>query len=81
MVRGAIPEAAVRVMAFTGGVSAPSARFRVRQYIPLLVQHNVNVVELSPGLGSFPPEKRWQRPAWLVGSLAQRVPPIAAGWA
>jgi glycosyltransferase involved in cell wall biosynthesis len=69
------------VAAFTGGAAAPSARFRVRQYIPLLARENVNVVELSPRLGSYPPEKRWRRPAWALGSLAQRLPQIAAGWA
>lgn len=71
----------VRVAAFTGGAKAPSARFRVRQYIPLLAGAGVDVVELSPGLGSYPPERHWRRPAWLIGSLAQRLPQIAAGWA
>jgi glycosyltransferase involved in cell wall biosynthesis len=71
----------VRMMAFTGGAKAPSARFRVRQYIPLLAQYAVEVVELSPGLGSYPPRQRWRRPAWALGSLAQRLPQIAAGWA
>ena len=70
---------AVRVTAFTGGAKAPSARFRVRQYIPRVAKHGVEIVELSPGLGSYPPERRWQRPAWLVGSLAQRLPQIVAG--
>ena len=68
-------------MAFTGGAKAPSARFRVRQYIPLLAHYGVDVVELSPGLGSYPPERGWQRPPWLVASLAQRLPQIASGWA
>jgi glycosyltransferase involved in cell wall biosynthesis len=71
----------VRVAAFTGGAKAPSARFRVRQYIPLLAGAGVDVVELSAGLGSYPPERHWRRPAWLIGSLAQRLPQIAAGWA
>ena len=71
----------VRVTAFTGGARVPSARLRVRQYIPLLAQHGVDVIELSPGLGSYPPEARWKRPVWLLGSLAQRMPQIAAGWA
>jgi glycosyltransferase involved in cell wall biosynthesis len=71
----------VRVTAFTGGGRAPSARFRVRQYIPVLAEEGIDIVELSPGLGSYPPHRRWQRPAWLLGSLAQRVPHIAAGWA
>jgi glycosyltransferase involved in cell wall biosynthesis len=71
----------VRVAAFTGGAKAPSARFRVRQYIPLLASAGVDVVEFGPGLGSYPPERRWRRPAWLVGALAQRLPQVAAGWA
>jgi glycosyltransferase involved in cell wall biosynthesis len=70
----------IRVVAFTGGARALSARFRVRQYIPSLAKHDVNVVELSPELGSYPPEARWKRPAWLLGSLAQRLPQIVAGW-
>lgn len=71
----------VRAAAFTGGATTPSARFRVRQYIPSLARHGVDLVELSPRLGSYPPERRWRRPAWAVGSLAQRLPQIAAGWA
>lgn len=71
----------VRVAAFTGGTKAPSARFRVRQYIPVLAQHGVEVIEFGPSLGSYPPEKRWQRPGWGIGALAQRVPQICAGWA
>jgi glycosyltransferase involved in cell wall biosynthesis len=70
----------VRVVAFTGGPRVPSARFRVRQYIPSLAERGVEVVELGPGLGSYPPEGHWQRPAWLVGSLAQRIPDILKGW-
>src|SRR5215469_9304425 len=68
-------------MAFTGGNTAPSARFRVRQYIPALAEHDISVVELSTGLGSYPPQRRWPRPAWLIGSLAQRVPDLLTGWA
>ncbi len=73
--------APVRVAAFTGGTKASSARFRVRQYIPALAKEGVEVIELGPSLGSYPPEKRWQRPAWGFGALAQRLPQICAGWA
>jgi glycosyltransferase involved in cell wall biosynthesis len=45
-----------------------------------LAAAGVDLVELSPGLGSYPPEQRWQRPFWLVGSLVQRLPQIVAGW-
>jgi len=61
------------------GASAPSARFRVRQYIPLLAQLGINLVERGPRLGSYPPRNHWQRPPWLVGSLAQPIPHIVAG--
>ena len=35
----------------------------------------------SPGVGFYPPQRRWQRPTRLLALLAQRVPQIAAGWA
>ncbi len=71
---------AIRVAAFTGGAKALSARFRVRQYIAPLSAEGIDVAEFGPSLGSYPPERQWQRPAWLVGSLAQRVPQLVAGW-
>jgi glycosyltransferase involved in cell wall biosynthesis len=70
----------LRVDAFTGGVSASSARFRVRQYIPVLAPLGIDIVERSPRLGSYPPPRHWQRPAWALGSLGQRIPDIIAGW-
>lgn len=70
---------AVRVAAFTGGRKAPSARFRVRQYVGPLAEEGIEIAELGPGLGSYPPAAHWRRPAWLLGSLAQRVPQIVAG--
>ncbi len=73
--------AQLRVAAFTGGRKASSARFRVRQYIPALAQEGVEIIEFGPSLGSYPPEKRWQRPGWGIGALAQRLPQICAGWA
>ena len=73
--------ARVKVAAFTGGAKASSARFRVRQYIPALAQGGVEVVEYGPSLGSYPPEKRWQRLAWGLGTLGQRLPQICSGWA
>jgi glycosyltransferase involved in cell wall biosynthesis len=72
---------ALRVAAFTGGTKAPSARFRVRQYIPALACCGVDVVEFAPRLGSYPPARRWRRPFWGLGSLCERLPQIAAGWA
>ena len=70
----------LRVAAFTSGDEVPGARFRVRQYIPTLARAGVVVTEHWPGLGGYPPRTRWLRPAWLMGSLAQRLPQLAMGW-
>lgn len=70
----------LRVAAFTSGAEVPGARFRVRQYIPALAREGVAVSEYWPGLGGYPPQTRWIRPAWLAGTLMQRVPQLAMGW-
>jgi Glycosyl transferases group 1 len=70
----------LRVAAFTGGAALGPARLRVRQYIAPLAGLGIAVHESWPGLGAFPPRQRNLRPAWLVGTLAQRLPRIAAGW-
>jgi glycosyltransferase involved in cell wall biosynthesis len=70
----------LRVTAFTGGAALPPARLRVRQYIAPLANLGIAVRESWPGLGAFPPRRRSLRPAWLVGTVAQRLPRIAAGW-
>ena len=66
----------LRISAYTSGAEVPGARFRVRQYIPALARMGVAVDEYWPGLGAFPPASRWLRPAWLVGTLAQRLPQL-----
>jgi glycosyltransferase involved in cell wall biosynthesis len=69
----------LRVAAFTGGAEG-SSRFRVRQYIAPLARLGIAVDERRPGLGSYPPRNRLLRPAWLAGTLVQRLPQLAAGW-
>jgi glycosyltransferase involved in cell wall biosynthesis len=56
------------------------ARFRVRQYIGPLARLGIAVHEHWPSLGAFPPRQQALRPAWLVGTLAERLPQLAAGW-
>ena len=68
----------LRVAAFTGGARVPSARFRVRQYIAPLADYGIAMHESWPGLGAYPPRNRALRPAWFVGTLAQRLPQLAA---
>lgn len=66
----------LRVAAFTGGVAVPSARFRVRQYIPTLLQHGVAVKEMYSRFGKYPPQNRWIRPLWAGATLAEQIPNI-----
>lgn len=66
----------IRVAAFTGGLSVPSARFRVRQYIPLLYKEGIDVNEFVSRFGQYPPEKRWVRPLWALATLGQRMPDV-----
>ncbi len=66
----------VRVAAFTGGMSVPSARFRVRQYIRPLASYGIAVHETWPGFGAYPPRNRALRPTWIIGTLMQRVPQL-----
>jgi glycosyltransferase involved in cell wall biosynthesis len=70
----------LRVSAFTGGAAVASARFRVRQYVAPLAGLGISVRERWPGLGAYPPRNKVLRPAWLIGTLAQRLPQLAVGW-
>jgi len=62
----------LRVTAYTGGKDVPSARFRVRQYIPALGRMGIQVNEAPARFGSYPPAARTLRPAWGVLALAER---------
>ena len=62
----------LRVTAYTGGKDVPSARFRVRQYIPFLGAMGIDVHEAPARFGSYPPAARSLRPAWGVLALAER---------
>jgi glycosyltransferase involved in cell wall biosynthesis len=70
----------LRVAAFTAGRLVSTARMRVRQYIGPLARLGIAIDERWPSLGAFPPRRRTLRPAWLAGTLMQRLPHIAAGW-
>jgi glycosyltransferase involved in cell wall biosynthesis len=69
----------LRVAAFTGGRNVPSARFRVRQHIPHLIGHGVEMVEFAAPFGSYPPRTRWLRLPWAATTLAARLPGIMKG--
>ncbi|HTZ38237.1 MAG TPA: glycosyltransferase [Stellaceae bacterium] len=66
----------LRVAAFTAGENVGSARFRVRQYAAPLAACGIALDEYWPRLTAYPPRRRWLRPAWLAGSLAERLPQL-----
>jgi glycosyltransferase involved in cell wall biosynthesis len=63
----------IRVAAYTGGRDVPSARFRVRQYIPLLQKNDIIVCEKPAQLGAFPPGNKMIRPFWGAAALSERA--------
>lgn len=68
----------VRVAALTGGRNVPSARIRVRQLIPSLAEHGIEVREFVPLISKYPPERKYLRPLWGAAALAVRVPTVFA---
>lgn len=64
----------LNVIAYTGGHNAPSRVPRVQQYIPALTECGIRLVECPSRAGSFPPERKWTRPAWALWNLAEHIP-------
>ena len=64
---------ALKVAAYTGGRSVPSARFRVRQYIPALKALGIEVRESWAKLGSYPPAIKALRPFWGMAAICERA--------
>ena len=66
----------IRVAAFAGDAKEPSARFRIRQYIPYLPREGVSIVDMHARLSKYPPEARWLRPLWGSAKLVELVPKV-----
>jgi glycosyltransferase involved in cell wall biosynthesis len=71
----------LKVSAFTGGAHVPSARFRVRQYIAGLREHDIQLTERFARFGRYPPARHWPRPFWAIGSMASRIPAVVGSHA
>src|SRR5579862_1736377 len=65
------------VAAFTGGTDVPSARFRVRQYLPALRAAGIDVRELPARAGTYPPLGRSKRAAWALRNVSSRLVDLA----
>lgn len=63
----------LNVAAYTGGQSVPSARFRVRQYVPSLAGLGIGLREYYPALSSYPPQGLGRRMIWAPVTLADCV--------
>jgi glycosyltransferase involved in cell wall biosynthesis len=61
----------VKIAAFTGGLTVPSARFRVRQYVSPLLDYGISLNEVSLATGAYPPAGRISRPLWGIRRLAE----------
>lgn len=68
----------IKVAALTGGKYDPSARFRVRQLIPALLQEGIEMDEFIPPISKYPPSQQWFRPLWGIATLAGRIPAVIA---
>ncbi|HEY7618075.1 MAG TPA: glycosyltransferase family 4 protein [Terriglobales bacterium] len=65
----------LRVVAYTGGDSAPSGRYRVEQYVPYLKDANIEVTVRPSRAGSFPPVgSTWKRSRWAIRNLIEHLP-------
>lgn len=63
----------LRAIAFTQGRSVPSARFRIRQYLPQLVEARIDLAERPARFGSYPPGPGLVRLPWFAATLAERA--------
>lgn len=66
----------IRVAAYSQGYFVPSSRFRIRQYIPLLMDHGIAVTEMIARFNSYPPTNKALRPFWATATLVDRLPQV-----
>jgi glycosyltransferase involved in cell wall biosynthesis len=62
-----------KIVAITGGELVPSRRFRVKAIGPHVLEHGIQMDELCARVPSYPPSRRWMRPAWFAAALAERM--------
>jgi glycosyltransferase involved in cell wall biosynthesis len=63
----------LNVNAYTTGLYAPSARYRVRQLIPYLEQNGVRVNEIYSNAGAFPPSDRSKHFSWALRNVSENL--------
>jgi glycosyltransferase involved in cell wall biosynthesis len=63
----------LNVNAYTTGLYAPSARYRIRQLIPYLEKNEVYLNEIYSNAGAFPPSDRSKHLSWAVRNISQNL--------
>ena len=69
----------MRVAAYTGGWRDPSARARVRQYVPHLSHAGIEVREYPLPYGAQMPRNKAKILPWIGATVAHRLAALAAG--
>ena len=70
----------MRVAAYTGGPTVPSARARVRQYIAPLSELGIHVEEYPLPWGNVLPRNRSVRPLWAGATATRRLLDLTHSW-
>lgn len=70
----------LKVAGLTKSRQAPSSRFRVGQYVPLMPIHGIDLQWRPSSVSGYPPASKILRPLWLPTALAARVPGVVASW-
>ncbi|MBK7704103.1 MAG: glycosyltransferase [bacterium] len=69
------------MLALTGDIRVPSARFRVGQFVAPLDALGLDLCWRPAPVSNFPPRRTALRPLWLPATTAARLPSVAATWA
>jgi glycosyltransferase involved in cell wall biosynthesis len=62
----------LKVAAFTGEMNDPSSRYRIRQFIDILKEHEIEVDDYFSKKGKYPPMQKSKRIIWGLSSLLER---------
>jgi glycosyltransferase involved in cell wall biosynthesis len=68
----------LKVAAFTGGINQPSSRYRVRQYINILKEYNIEIDDYFSLNGKYPPEEKNKRIIWGIKVLHERLKQVVS---
>jgi len=64
----------VKAVAITGGYNVASTRFRIRQYIPYMVNYGIRMEEFMPSIDHrYPPQKKILRFTWFLSAFFSRI--------